>query len=315
MKKRNWTLLCLIGGIVCFGLFGVYNLIAKGQETFELEDISGDRAFLADFPLEGYAGDHVNRLEFTIVDGKLDVKHHPYSTDVLANIRLGREAGRNPLGAYFSPTQNREFYSAETEAVPTEKAKLEREKVSNVQRFSEYLEEYQYGETITADRTDIYLEVSGFSGGKRKTARFPSGLTLTEPILFTYGSVAQNDNGNMFDRNSYKDGFVGEEYGIRTLRSCAAKLGDSIYAVVAPDERCEGTTYIYRVETKKRETDRIPDWTWENEIMDRSTWGEAEPFLPVPDPAKRRIVGMEGIDDTYLVVFLTEGAGFYCRGL
>lgn len=322
MKKRNWTLICLAAGIACFGAFGVYNGIARSKGSFELEDISGDRAHLADFPLEGYAGDNRNTVEFTIMDGKLEKKHHSYDIDAMENIRIAREIGKSEFAAYFSHMWREEGSAANTEAVPSKDAKLKHEDVPSIDKFeiyhmNNYMNNYRYGETITADKTDIYVTIYQTRKDKsmrthsRGVARFPSGLTLTEPILFTYGNTAENRNGNEEQMDSYTHGFVGEEYGIRMLKSYSAEVGDTVYAVVAPDARCEGKTYIYQVKTEENNMGTAyQEPSLEEYITDRWTTGKAEPFLPVPDPAERSIVGLQGIADRYLAVFLTEGDDF-----
>ena len=310
MKKRNWTLLCLMGGLMCFGVFGVYNVMAKDNGTFELEDMAGDRAYLSDFPLEGYGGDHVNSMEFTIIDGKLDVAYHSYNTEALKNIRTGREIGQSEWMSYFSHAWNSDGSYCDTEAVPSSGAEMEYSPEPSIHLFEEFPEKYRYGETIKVDEIDIFGEVRAEFGKDRFISRYPTGLSMKEPVVFTHGATAKNGGNTSAYMNSYNQGFVGEEYDIRVLDSYSAEVGETVFAVTIPDERCVGETYIYKVSPEKVGPNRYKEETLEEHITDRTTKGTVEPFLPVPDPKEKCIVGLEGIGEKYLAVFLTVGQNF-----
>lgn len=311
MKKRNWTLLCLAAGAVTFGAFGAWHALAKDNGTFLLEDVSGDRAYLSAFPLEGYGGNHVNSVEFTIIDGELDVTHHSYDRNTLKNIRTGRETGQSEWMSYFSYAWDSDGSDGDTLARPAPGAKLEYSPTPGIGLFEEYTEHYRVGETITADQIEIYGEVRAFFDDENSIARYPTGLTITEPTVFTY-SATQKNGGTTAYMNSYEYGYIGEAYGIRKLESFSTELGKTIFAVTVPDARCAGETYIYRVTPEEKPYHRLYKDVPLQEYITREQdpIGTAEPFLPVPDPAERRIVGLEGLGEEYLAVFLLEGDDF-----
>ena len=311
MKQKNWALIFLVAGVVCFGAFGIYNFMAKDNGAFTLEDISGDRKYLNDFPLEGYGGDALNSLEFTLINGEMDVMHHSYGTNALRNIRNGEEIGQNEFLSYFQYAWDNDGSHTDTVAVPAEDAKVNYEKKPSISLFEEYTQSYRYGETITTDKIDIYASVLQIIGDDSFYAKYPTGLSIAESTVFTISSTAEKGSGTWTYQNSYDSGFIGEEHDIRKLKSYSADLGKEVFSVTVPDERCEGKTYIYRVTPGENISHRsYSEVGLEKYINDIRSNGTAEPFLPVPDPKVRRIVGLEGIGEEYLAVFLIEKDDF-----
>lgn len=313
MKKRNWTLICLVTGVFCFGAFGIYNVLAKDNGTFELEDVAGDRSHLSDFPLEGYGGDSVNSFEFKIIDGEVDITYHSYDQNTMKNVRQGREIEQSEFMSYMKYAWNEEGSYNQTVAVPSDQAKREYKPEPSMDLFYEYANEYRFGETLKVDEVDLYSEVGAFHENKDLIARFPIGLKLKEPTIFTYGSTSESGSRTVAYMDTYKDARYDRDYIENYLKSFSTEVGDTVFAVTMPDERCEGTTYIYKVTLEEQVHRSGADQTLEERIMDRSEKGSAEPFLPVPDYKDKIIVGLEGIGEDYLAVFLVEENEFVAK--
>ena len=64
MKKRNRVLEILACTALAAAVFLGYMFTAQDNGKFEIEDVEGDRAYLADFAFEGIAGDETGQVHY-----------------------------------------------------------------------------------------------------------------------------------------------------------------------------------------------------------------------------------------------------------
>lgn len=321
MQKRNWVGLSLLGGLLGIIAFGGYIIAARNMDTLTLEDIQGDRAYLEAFPIEGYGGDDVESVDFTIIHGDLQTQQHPYGADALGSIRKNKMNGDNKVLSYlYSPISSRDLHER-TWIVPTKDAKQEHTQKNSMALF-EQNSDAVVGETITADAVEVFCEVYAFQvtvrdatsvSGRDKIARFPTGIVLRDqPYVFAVGAEENYRFDYMNYRTNYTDGYVGEEYGENELNTYSTRVGDEIYTVVAPDERCEGSTYVYRVSVVDEEP-----WTYSGDddfsyfVNRRDEVGTVEPIVPLPDAKESYVVGLEGIGEHHFALFHIKDNQFF----
>lgn len=321
MKKRNWVGLSLMGGLLCMIAFGGYLICVRDNDTLILEDIQGDRTYLQAFPIEGYGGDTTESVAFSIIHGNLETKAHPYSADDLEVIKKNTMSGENKVLSYlYSPMSPRDI-DERTWIVPTKDAKQEHTQKNSMALF-EQNSDAVVGETITADAVEVFCEVDEFhmtvrdatsASGRDKIARFPTGIVLRDqPYVFAVGAEENYRFDYMNYRTNYTDGYVGEEYGENELNTYSTRVGDEIYTVVAPDERCEGSTYVYRVSVVDEEP-RIysGDDDFSYFVNRRDEVGTVEPIVPLPDAKESYVVGLEGIGEHHFALFHIKGNQFF----
>ncbi len=315
MKKRNWVLEGILCSVLCFIVFGCYMAQAKGMGDFTLEDIEGDRAALAAFPLEGHGGGQRSSFQYTISGNGLQVRHYSYGVQALERLMQTEVNGaaRWVGNFYYVPA----YLELDVETIPiaAKDAHVTRQEGSTASLFEGYCgPEQMPGETVTMDAADVFCEIQKWNVLKRRgtsstgyfdKVRYDTGLTLRDkPYFYT--------NEDMAIRNSYSSTVAGETD--RTLTTYTAQIGDTIYAVTAPDERCEGQTYVFRLEmADDREIPEDYDESSpEKSAYDRSAIGEAVPIIPIPDVTESRVVGLAAVDgQERLLLYRADGQRFF----
>ena len=96
MKKRNRVLEILACTALVAVVFLGYMFTAQDNGKFEIEDIEGDRAHLADFSFEGLAGDETGQVHYILQDGELKVDYYAGSMEQVDDVRA-----RKQLGTYY----------------------------------------------------------------------------------------------------------------------------------------------------------------------------------------------------------------------
>lgn len=322
MKKRNWVMEVILCAIVCFVVFGVYMMQAKDNGTFQLEDLEGDRAYLADFPLEGHGGDKESSFRFSILDGNLETAFYSCGVAELEAKMKGEKYGLSSLEANFVSTPPEERYYDQTVIVAAEGAKVEEKDTSCMYLFDGRNGiEGMTGQTITMDAAEVFYEIdrwkdyikkgSGWGWqGERTVARYSTGLILRDKEYFY---TADEEHFFMDNYNYAVDG-----QGGRRLKTYLAEIGDDVYAVTAPDERCEGQTYVFRLALDDYDSvngemfvNMYEEKTLAEAAQDRTVLGEAIPLIPIPDPAESKVVGLDAIaEKDLLLLYRTEGNTF-----
>lgn len=320
MKKRSWVMESILCAIVCFVVFGVYMMQAKDNGTFQLEDLEGERAYLSDFPLEGHGGDQVSSFRFSILDGNLETAFYHCGVEELETKIKGERCGLSSLETNFVSALPEEEYFDQTVIAAAEGANVEEKDTSSMHLFDGRNGiEGMTGQTITMDAAEVFCEIdhwnylkkigSGWQG-EWIGARYSTGLILRDKEYFYTA-----DNKHFFMDN-YNYAADGQEGG--SLHTYLAEIGDDVYAVTAPDERCQGQTYVFRLALDDYDSvngEMFVNIYEEKKLVeaaqDRTVLGEAVPLIPVPDPAESKVVGLDAVaEKDLLLLYRTEGNTF-----
>lgn len=312
MKKRNWVLEGILCSVLCFILFGCYMTQAKGMGEFTLEDIEGDRAALAAFPLEGHGGGQRSSFQYAISGNGLQVRHYSYGVSDLKRLMQAEQNGMPRWMGHFRSVPLQWDIEEDTMPVVAEDAQVTEENVSKLNLFEDtYREDGAEGTTVTMDAANIFCEIDRWvttrqSGsqtfGYYVKARYDTGLTLRDkPYFYT--------SDGTWSINNYNSTVAGEQ--LDRLSTYTAQIGDTIYAVTAPDERCEGQTYVFRL-TLKEEKGGAATFGAKSAAYDRSVIGEAVPIIPIPDVTESRVVGLAAIEgQEQLLLYRADGQRFF----
>lgn len=317
MKKRNWVLEILLCTAICFIGFGIYMAQAQENGTFALEDIEGERSALAAFPLAGHGGDATTSFRFTIQDGELDTEYFSYGKNELEMLMAAEQYGVSGIKKYFTGTPGADEPWTDTMPIATEDVTLTMTETS-----STYLLDDAEGIagmpglTLSMDAADIFCEmdfwhylkpsIGGGWSGEWLGVRYDTGLTLRDkPYFYT-----MEGEETAWIQNNYAN-IEGE-----SLQTYVAQAGDVFYAVTAPDARCEGQTYVYRLDfVEDRERDETGETAAEKlnqRATDRSTYGTVTPIISIADPAESMVVGLAGIEGKeWLLLYRVAGTTFY----
>ncbi|MGN0134085.1 MAG: hypothetical protein ACI4AO_05105, partial [Anaerotignum sp.] len=141
-------------------------------------------------------------------------------------------------------------------------------------------------------------------------ARYSTGLILRDKEYF-YTAYEEH-----FFMDNYN--YAANGQGGSSLKTYLAEIGDDVYAVTAPDERCEGQTYVFRLALDDYDSvngemfvNMYEEKTLAETAQDRTVLGEAVPLIPVPDPAESKVVGLEAVaEKDLLLLYRTEGNTF-----
>lgn len=320
MKKRSWVMESILCAIVCFVVFGVYMMQAKDNGTFQLEDLEGDRAYLAHFPLEGHGGDRVSSFRFSILDGNLETAFYHCGVAELETKIKGERCGLSSLETNFVSALPEEEYFDQTVIVAAEGANVEEKDTSSMHLIDGGNGiAGMVGQTVTMDAAEVFCEIDHWNYLKKMGsgwqgewigARYSTGLILQDKEYFY---TAENEHYSM---DNYNYAANGQEGG--SLRTYLAEIGDDVYAVTAPDERCQGQTYVFRLALDDYDSvngelfvNTYEEKTLAEAARDRTVLGEAVPLIPVPDPAESKVVGLESVaEKDLLLLYRTEGNTF-----
>ena len=111
MKKRNRVLEILACTALVAVVFLGYMFTAQDNGKFEIEDIEGDRAHLADFSFEGLAGDETGQVHYIWQDGELKVDYFAGSMEQVDDVLYQKKQGKSVLSQYFKQLSNTYFFT------------------------------------------------------------------------------------------------------------------------------------------------------------------------------------------------------------
>ncbi|MBQ3031425.1 MAG: hypothetical protein IJD29_02895, partial [Anaerotignum sp.] len=186
MKKRNRVLEILACTALTAVVFLGYMFTAQDNGRFEIEDITGDRAHLADFAFEGIAGDETGQVHYIWQDGELKTDYYPGSLEQVDDVLYQKKLGKNIVSQYFKQLDNKIYPYPDLEAAPSAGAavltfdKLEdlpEEIRTGVEQDIQDRGEYTVKAAIT-DSIDIFAEVNDYD--RQRSTRYFTGLQLTE---------------------------------------------------------------------------------------------------------------------------------------
>lgn len=300
-------------GVVAFGI----NLVkgdTKGQ--FQLETVAGDSSVLASFPLEGYGGNANDSFRFSVIDGAIDAKHYGYSEERMGKILESEALGETGFLKYvYEPAPGGDVY-AQAIIIAAEDANTVQENVVNESLERVRNMEYEEGITIRTDKVDVFCETEIERSSQRTgigtwsveldMARFDTGLSMADKEYFFVTGTGERgyyDYDNYYTNYDYSP--EGKRYSEDRLTAYRVKIGDEAYVVVAPDERCEGQTHVFKVSGNYGDhLFAAKDNFWDT-VHYRDMVGKAEPIIPVPEFKDGRVIGLDEIEEKGLLLLHT----------
>lgn len=301
MKKRNRVLEILACTALAAVVFLAYMFTAQDNGKFEIRDLEGDRAHLADFAFEGIAGDETGQVHYIWQDGELKTDYYPGSMEQVDDILYQRKQGKNIINQYFSRLDNTLYSSPDLETAPSEGAsvqtfdKLEdlpEELRAEVEQDIQGRGDYELKAAVT-DVIDIYAEVNDYE--KQRTTRFFTGLQLTgKEYYFTEVE---------YDRGSTR---INNRDSISNLGISAVDMEDVWYTILNTDANCEGKVHLYRIPKDGMiSMQERPQEVWDDLYSD-ATYGEAEVIKTFPVNADDRIISLEKAGKDRMLLAVTE---------
>ena len=300
-------------GVVAFGM----NLVkSETKGHFQLETVEGDSSVLASFPLEGYGGNTKDSFRFSMIDGEIDAKHYGYSEERMGKILESEALGETGFLKYvYEPAPGGDVY-ARPIIIAAEGANTIQENTVDESIEAVRSREYVEGITIRTDKVDVFCETEierssqrigiGTWSVKQDSARFDTGLSLADKeYVFVTGA---GENG-YYDYDNYYENYhyATEGTGLSEDRLTAygVKIGDEAYVVVAPNERCDGQTHVFKVNAfPEAHLFAAKDNFWDT-VHYRDMVGKAEPIIPVPELKDGRVIGLNEIEEKGLLLLHT----------
>lgn len=305
-------------GIIAFTflgavVFGMNLLKGDVKGEFQLETIEGDSSVLANFPLEGYGGNTNDSFRFSMIDGKIDAKHYGYSGERMGKILESESLGETGLLKYvYEPAPGGDVY-AQAIIIAAEDANTVQENIVDESLERVRNMEYEEGITIRTDKVDVFCETEIERSSQRTgigtwsveldMARFDTGLSMADKEYFFVTGTGERgyyDYDNYYTNYDYSP--EGKRYSEDRLTAYRVKIGDEAYVVVAPDERCEGQTYVFKVSAYYGDhLFAAKDNFWDT-VHYRDMVGKAEPIIPVPEFKDGRVIGLDEIEEKGLLL-------------
>ena len=182
MKKRNRVLEILACTALVAVVFLVYMFTAQDNGKFEIQDLEGDRANLADFSFEGIAGDNSGQVYYLWQDGELKTEYYPGSLDQANDVLYQKKLGKNGFSQYFKGLDNTLYSTPDLEAAPSAEAAVQTfDRLEDLPKG--LLEEIEQDvpsrgayelKAAVADSVDIFAEVNDYE--KQRSTRYFTGL-------------------------------------------------------------------------------------------------------------------------------------------
>ena len=308
-------------GLIAFTVFGVITFginLVKGDTKghFQLESVEGDSSILANFPIEGYGGNEKDSFRFSLIDGEVNAKHYGYSEERMGKILESEALGETgPLKYIYEPSPGGDVF-AQAIIIAAEDANTVQENIVDESLERVRNMEYEQGITIRTDKVDIFCETEierssqrtgiGSWSVKQDMARFDTGLSMADKEYFFVTGTGENgyyDYDNYYNNYDYSP--EGSWYSEDRLTTYRVKIGDEAYVVVAPDERCEGQTYVFKVSAYYGDhLFAAKDNFWDT-VHYHDMVGKAEPIIPVPEFKDGRVIGLDEIEEKGLLLLHT----------
>lgn len=292
-NKIVWTMAI---SILIFAIFigGMSRL--KDNGTFYIKDIEGQREYLDLFPVEGVAGDGTHGLIFRLENGNLSTQFYALGLEEVRNLFFAEREGINGIKKYRY-NYNQGFYEqgfcedvyASIESAPSKDAKIQHKDDILEGAFEDYYgESFIGGETVLADKIDVYLSLSETNG--EREARVPTGMTLQDKTY--YYTRGDEGDGGTYHQSSFYD---------MQIEATCIKLGDAYYCMVIPNEECQGKTSLFRIK-KENMVNRVPP---NKELYSHKEYGDAEILCTFPVDQENRVLSMIAIGDS-IGIFRTQ---------
>ncbi|WMI80759.1 hypothetical protein [Anaerotignum sp. MB30-C6] len=297
-NKIVWIMAVSI--LIFAGFMGTMSRL-KDNGIFYLKDIEGQREYLELFPVEGVTGDGSHGFIFQLDEGQLSTKHYPFGTEQINTILFAEREGIRGLKKYNYDYYNQDFLKrplVSVDSAPSKDATLQHtdvihEEVLRNENFRN--EEFSGGETVIADKVDIYLDMWGRSGNGH--ARVRTGMTLQEEeYYYTRGDYEETDSYFFQSYFSYND---------MQVEASSIKLGDTYYCIAIPNRECQGETSLFRI---KEEGLQVHQEEYsEKGLYEQREYGDADILCTFPVDEDNRVLGMFAVGESSLGIFRVEG--------
>ena len=301
MKKRNRVLEILACTALVAVVFLVYMFTAQDNGKFEIQDLEGDRANLADFSFEGIAGDNSGQVYYLWQDGELKTEYYPGSLDQANDVLYQKKLGKNGFSQYFKGLDNTWYSTPDLEAAPSAEAAVQTfDRLEDLPKG--LLEEIEQDvpsrgayelKAAVADSVDIFAEVNDYE--KQRSTRYFTGLQQQGKEYY-FADVEDNGGGVR----------IGYGSNVQNLSISSVEMEDAYYTILNTDQTCEGEVYLQRVpKDGMASMGERPRERWENLYSDL-TYGEAEIIKTFPVNTENRIISMEKAGKDRLLLAVTE---------
>ena len=301
MKKRNRVLEILVCTALVAVVFLAYMVTAQDNGKFEIQDIEGDRAHLADFSFEGIAGDESGQVHYIWQDGELKTAYYPGSLTQVNDVLYQKKLGKNVVSQYFKVLDNVMYPTPDLEAAPSAGTRVQTfDRLEDLPKeLKEEIEQdvpnrgaYELKAAV-ADSVDIFAEMNDYD--RQRSTRYFTGLRLTGKEYY-FAEVEDNSGSVRIGYGSY----------VQNLGVSSVEMEDAYYTILNTDQTCEGEVYLQRIPkdgmTSMQES---PRERWEKLYSDL-TYGEAEIIKTFPVNAENRIISMEKAGKDRLLMAKSE---------
>ena len=301
MKKRNRVLEILACTALVAVVFLVYMFTAQDNGKFEIRDLEGDRAHLADFSFDGIAGDGSGQIHYIWQDGELKTEYYPGSMAQVDDVLYQKKLGKNVFTQYFKVLDQVMYSAPDLEAAPS--AGTQVQTFDRLEDLPKELKEEimqdvpsrgAYGlKAAVADSVDIFAEVNDYDS--QRSTRYFTGMQLAGKEYY-FAEVEDNNGSVRIGSGSY----------VQNLGVSSVEMEDAYYTILNTDQTCEGEVYLQRIPKDGMSSMRErPRERWEKLYSDL-TYGETEIIKTFPVNAESRIISMEKAGKDRLLLAVTE---------
>ncbi|MDD4842974.1 MAG: hypothetical protein PHU31_01390 [Anaerotignum sp.] len=280
-------------------IFSAFLGTMRGQKddgVFYLKDIEGQRDYLKLFPVEGITGDGTQGCIFRIEDGALSVDYYPFGLDEIRNLFYAQREGIVGIKKYsydIYSTNNGDELTSFADSAPSMDAKIQHmdgiheEAMEN--GYFDYVE-VSGGETVLADKIDIYLNI--YATNSPGEARVRTGMTLQDQVEYYYAKGYQEGDETSVGYSSF------DELEFETF---CVKAGDAYYCMVGSKRECQGETSLYRI---KKSGLSEPEGTLDREdFYQQYECGAVERICSFPVNEKDRVIGLYALGEEAFGIF------------
>lgn len=295
---RNRVIWVMVISILIFSVFigGMTKLRDKG--IFYLEDIEGQREYLSLFPLEGITGDGTHAFTFRIEDGDLSTRFYSMGSEQVRNLFFAERAGIKGFQKYHYDYYNSMFQNdmnSYADSAPSHGASIQKKEGIHEEMIEKgyfAYDEFTAGETIVADKIDVYLNFWGLEGVGE--ARLRTGMTIQDKDYY-YTRGYRGNTENYAGYASFDD--LG-------MQSYCVRQGDAYYILVGSKSNCVGETSLYRI---KEDGLKAPEAQYVDPgIYNTAEYGDAQVLCSFPIDPSNQVLGMFGVGDNSLGIFRVE---------
>ncbi len=294
-NKVIWTMAL---SILIFCVFLGVMSRCKDNGIFYLKDLEGQREYLNLFPIEGVAGDGTHGITFRLEEGELSSKFYPIDVEQIKTLFFAEREGIKGYKKYNYDYYNQDFYRdvfISTDAAPSKDANLQHKDSIHEAALEEMAfnnEKFIGGETVLADKVDVYLNLLEVDGGREIRVR--SGMTLQDKMYyFTRGDYSDGTG-------SYHQSFF---YDMQIDGTCI-ELEGAYYCMALPNKECRGETTLFRMKKESMIETLVPP---HEELYQQKEYGKADALCAFPVDEDNRVLQLFAVGEHALGIFRIQG--------